>query len=69
MRLFLAFTIAIPSLLTAQNGRALVEQIADAMGGVNQVLAVKPGPGGRSGMPLTRARLLGATGMDERRST
>jgi len=37
--------------------------------GVNQVLAVKPGPGGRSGMPLTRARLLGATGMDERRST
>src|SRR4029079_17967265 len=41
MRLPLALTIAIPSLVEAQNGRALVEQIADAMGGVNQVLAVK----------------------------
>ncbi len=27
--------------------------------GVNQVLAVKPAPGGVSGMPMTRARLLG----------
>jgi cyclopropane-fatty-acyl-phospholipid synthase len=27
--------------------------------GVNQVLAVKPGPGGASGMPPTRAELLG----------
>jgi cyclopropane-fatty-acyl-phospholipid synthase len=30
--------------------------------GVNQVLAVKPGPGGWSGMPRTRARLLGLSG-------
>lgn len=28
--------------------------------GVNQVLAIKPAPGGISGMPLTRAELLGA---------
>lgn len=27
--------------------------------GVNQVLAVSPAPGGVSGMPLTRANLLG----------
>jgi len=27
--------------------------------GVNQVLAIRPGPRGQSGMPLTRARLLG----------
>jgi cyclopropane-fatty-acyl-phospholipid synthase len=26
--------------------------------GVNQVLAVRPGPGGRSGMPRTRRELL-----------
>ena len=26
--------------------------------GVNQVLAVKPGPGGSSGLPRTRAELL-----------
>jgi len=30
--------------------------------GVNQVLAVKPGPDGTSGMPLTRARMLGLSG-------
>ena len=30
--------------------------------GVNQVLAVKPGPGGSSGLPLTRAAMLRGPG-------
>ena len=35
--------------------------------GVNQVLAIRPGLRGQSGMPLTRAQLLGAPGADRLR--